>query len=351
MDRQESMICIAKINRYSRQIVTAIETNATIDIMRIAPEINDVPKWGESILNYLRGTPSVGLVKELGMIGDTSRIYVYLKGNKKLKADTKLLLKEFIQTVSKLQDYAERYQKQYRKGPYEKLVEELAYKEAKDVFVRIREAGFIDDDFKLKKSTTRIQTVVLAWSIIKLLKLPKRKSWAVIERQWDCTRLGNVPLPEQRTKDIEKVKAVFPELDYSTLSPEPAEKQFVVGCGEDVLMEVFLTLVTHGFISKRTKFENFMKIFNTGKTENFKPVDWISSVRNLCYFVHYAFGKTNSKYIERTRYCFSLNGKPLNKGTLKSTVSYAIKMDDGSDTLVGLKQTALKLAVKGDSTN
>lgn len=351
MDRQESMICVAKINRYSRQIVTAIETNATIDIMRIAPEINNVPKWGESILNYLRGTPSVGLVKELGMIGDTSRIYVYLKGNKKLKADTKLLLKEFIQTVSKLHDYAERYQKQYRKGPYEKLVEELAYKEAKDVFVRIKEAGFIDDDFKLRKSTSRVQSVVLAWSIIKILKLPKRKSWAVIERQWDCSRLSTIPLPEQRTKDIDKVKAVFPELDYSTLSAEPAEKHFVVGCGEDVLMEAFLTLVTHGFISKRTKFENFMKIFTSDDTKNFKPVEWISSMRNLCYFVHYAFGKTNSKYIERTRYCFSLKGKPLNKGTIKSTTSLSIRQDDGSETLVGLKQTALKLAVTSDSAN
>ena len=300
MDRQESMICIAKINRYSRQIVTAIETNATIDIMRIAPEINDVPKWGESILNYLRGTPSVGLVKELGMIGDTSRIHVYLKGNKKLKADTKSLLKEFIQTVSKLQDYAERYQKQYRKGPYEKLVEELAYKEAKDVFLRIQKAGFIADDFKLKKSTKKIQTFVLGWSIINLLKLPKRKSWALIERQWECTRLSGVTLPEQKTKDIDKVKAIFPELDYSDMFPGPADKQFEVNCGEDVLMDVFLTLVTHGFISKRTKFENFRTIFTICKAEDLKPVDWIGSVRYLTYFVHYAFGKTNDKYLERT---------------------------------------------------
>lgn len=345
MDRQEAMICIAKMNRYSRLINSCIETGTTIDLKCIAPEIGDVCIWGEDILEYLNKNPSCGLVNEISLIRDASKLSVYLRHNDKLRVATKAFLKEFIQTVTKLQDYAEKYMKQYRKGPYEKLVNELAYKEAKDVFIKIKDAGFIDEDFKLKKSTTRIQTALLAWSIIKSLKLPRRRSWAVIERQWECGRLGGIPFPEQKTNDMEKVKSIFPEVDYSTLFAKPTEQQFEVSCGEDVLMEVFLTLVTHGFISKKTKFENFMKIFNKANADNFKPVDWIASVRYLTYFVHYAFAKTNRKYLERTRYCFTLKGKPLNKGTLKATASFTLRTDDGNETLAGLKQIALKLAV------
>jgi len=351
MDRQQAMICIAKMNRYSRQISTTIEAGTTLDLKRIAPEIGDVIEWGEDILNFLHKNPTYEIIREISAIYEPCKIVLYLKSNKKLKPDTKIFLKEFVQTTGKLQDYADKYQKQYRKGPYEKLVDELAYTEAKDVFVRIKDAGFLDEDFKLKKTTSRIQSVVLGWTIINLLKLPKRKSWAVIERQWNCGRIGNIPLPEQRTKEIDKVKAIFPELDYSTLFREPSEKHFDVKCGEDVQMEVFLTLVTHGFISKRTKFENFAKMFTANKRNNFKPVDWIGSVRLLTYFVYHAFAYTNNKYLERTRYCFTLKGKPLNKGTLKSTTSLSVRQDDGSSTLAGLKAIALKLADRGDQTN
>lgn len=351
MDRQQAAICIAKMNRYSRQIDTYIETDTPLDFKIIAPEIAKVSGWGDDIIEYLHKNPSIGAVTEISGIHDPGRIYAYLKTAKRLKADIKIYLKEFAQTITRLQDYAEKYQKQYRKGPYEKLIEELAYKEAKDVFLRIQKAGFIDEDFKLKKSVKRIQTYVLAWSIINILKLSKRKSWSLIERQWECGRLNGVSLPEQRTKDIDKVKAIFPELDFSGMFPAPEEKQFEVNCGEDVLMEVFLTLVTHGFISKRTKFENFIKIFTISKAEELKPVDWIGSVRYLTYFVHYAFGKTNSKYLEKTRFCFTLKGNPLNRGTIKSTTSLSVRQDDGSEILVGLKQTALKLAVIGESDN
>lgn len=351
MDRQQAAICIAKMNKYSRQIETYIEANTPLDFKTIAPEIAKVGSWGEAIIDYLHKNPSFGATRDICNIHDPGRINEYLKSAKRLKADIKIYLKELVGTITKLKDYAEKYQKQYRKGPYEKLIEELAYKEAKDVFLRIQKAGFIDDDFKLKKSTKKIQTFVLGWSIINLLKLPKRKSWALIERQWECTRLSGVTLPEQKTKDIDKVKAIFPELDYSDMFPGPADKQFEVNCGEDVLMDVFLTLVTHGFISKRTKFENFRTIFTICKAENLKPVDWIGSVRYLTYFVHYAFGKTNDKYLERTRFCFTLKGNPLNRGTIKSTTSLSVRQDDGSETLVGLKQTALKLAVTGESDN
>lgn len=344
MNKQEAMICIAKMNRYSKQVVSNIETDSPLNLNNTCPEIAKVAGWGESILSYLHKNPSYGVTNEISFIHDPSKIYLYLKGNRKLKAETKILLKEFVNTVNQLLEYADRYQKQYRKGPYEKLVNELAYKEAKDVFVRIREAGFLTDDFKLKNSTSRVQSFVLGWSIIKLLKLPKRKSWAVLERQWECGRIDNIALPEQKTRDIDKVKGLFPELDYSALFCEPSAKYFDVKCGEDVLMEVFLAFVARNFISNRTKFENFRMIFSANKTETFKPVNWIGSVRYLTYFVHYAFAKTNRKYLEITRYCFTVKGKPLNKGTLKSTTSLSVRQDDGSNTLVGLKQIALKLA-------
>ena len=161
MDRQQAAICIAKMNKYSRQIETYIEANTPLDFKTIAPEIAKVGGWGEAIIDYLHKNPSFGATRDICNIHDPGRINEYLKSAKRLKADIKIYLKELVQTIIKLKDYAEKYQKQYRKGPYEKLIEELAYKEAKDVFLRIQKAGFIDDDFKLKKSTKKIQTFVL----------------------------------------------------------------------------------------------------------------------------------------------------------------------------------------------
>lgn len=347
MNRQTAVICLAKLNRYSKQINSKIELEQPMDFKILTPEIYDVRDWGNDILSFVSSNPSYEVVREMDIIHDVSNIQAYLKSTK-LPTATKIPLMEFTATVVKLKEYAEDYMKSYRKGPYEKLVDELASEKGKELFLKMKEAGFVDDDFKLTKSVNRIQTKILAWVAITKLKLPKKKSWSILERQWECCRLGNIPVPEQKTRDIDKIRTVFPELDYSTLFPEPTEKFFKVKCSNEVLLEVFLALVTNGFISKRTKFENFQKIFGIGDTENMKPIEWKKTLRMLVHFVHHSFSKTNAKYLEATRNCFVINGKELNKGTLKSSTCYVKHSGRFDDQLTGLNAIAAKLADWGE---
>lgn len=346
MNRQKAVICIAKINRYSLQIAIKIKTTSVADICTLVQETRQVSKWGDEIISYINKSKSDDIVREILNINRIDNISTL-----EVPKETKTLLDDFIQTINILQEYAEDFQIKYRKGPYEKLIEEFAYREAKDVFTRIWKAGLLDEDFKLKRTTTRIQAHVLGWSIIQILELPKRKSWAVIERQWNCGRIGNIPLPEKKTREIDKVKSIFPELDYSGLFAEPADKYFEIHCSDEVVSEVFLALVTYGFISRKTKFCDFQSIFNKKNCISQKTIDWKKSIRLLTYFVYYAFCRTNTKYLERTRYCFTVKGKPINKGTLKSSSSFAVNSGEHNEIMKGLKQIALKFAVKGETPN
>ena len=134
-------------------------------------------------------------------------------------------------------------------------------------------------------------------------------------------------MPEKAHKAYDAVKALYPEVDYSLLTAKK-EKYFKTPEDPSRVEELFLSLLTHGYIAKNTHIWQFRKIFSIEDIDRhpFKPVKWMKELRKLSYFLHFALGMKYKDVWVKAQYCFTVNGKTPNRGSLKSAFG-AMKRD------------------------
>ena len=85
---------------------------------------------------------------------------------------------------------------------------------------------------------------------------------------------------------------------------------------------LFNGLISGGFIPKDSNYNHFSFVFGGAETTDFQPLKWCASVTLLGYFIDMGFADTDNTNIwEKTKYCFTINGKELNTNSIKNSIS------------------------------
>ena len=105
------------------------------------------------------------------------------------------------------------------------LPEELQSDFAKSVLKRGIRLNILGTDYMPLESVTRYQLKDFADLASKVLDL-KRNKWVVFESLWGLRNMSQIRQVEANIKDMEKIRAKFPELGYNKMGKEPKPKGF-----------------------------------------------------------------------------------------------------------------------------
>lgn len=333
MNRQEVAIYLAKINMINKQLTCMLELDENVERIKYKFDLNMVPVWGKEILEFLQKNNCHNIVIFITTMYST-KFLQKIVDTRKEKYDKIFIsqIKNLISTISKFNNFAALYKKKYKTGKYELLEDIFANEEAVTLFKRAIKAGYIDENYKLTDKTSRIQRKAIAWAIGQLLGIKPRIRYIVFERQWNCKDIGKTAMPELRSKDMDAIKQLFPEVDFSILTAPNEHAFYSVPYELDRIEEMYMSLVMLGYIDIKTKLSEFMKIFNIGDTSNRIPVNWIVDQKRLSYFILLAFESTNKNIWEKAQNCFFIKGQIPNRGGLKSGIG-CIKSEGKMETL------------------
>lgn len=321
MNRQEVVIALAKINMMNKQVAYWIDLDQDVDNITKAIDIDIVPVWKDEIIQFMKENPCKMVVNIAEKMYPIDYLKKCLKArSKKYQPITIQKLSKFAEAIEELYSYSSIYYKMYKTSPYGILEEPLANEKAAELLKRAIDAGYLDVNYFPCKGTTKLHLKAIAWGVGQQIGIKWRIQWVTFERQWKCERIGTIPLPECYSKDLEDVKKLYPEVDYSPLLKKKEDEFFKSPKDECRVEELFLALVAFGYIDRKSTYSQFRKAFGIKdqSDDNFVPVNWIRDQRNLTYFIHYTFRKTNKDIWVKTKNCFTVNGKTPNKGSLKS---------------------------------
>lgn len=321
MNRQEVAIHLAKINMLNKKLTSMLDLNEDIERIKYKIDLSDVSVWRKEILDFLLHNNCHNIVMFINTMYSTKQLQEYAESRKD-RYDKNFIsdINNLIYTITQFNEFAELYKKKYKAGKYELLEDIFANEEAVKLFKRAIEAGYIDENYKLTDKTSRIQRRAIAWAIGQLLGIKTRIRYIVFERQWNCKDLGKTAMPELRSKDLDAIKKLYPEVDFSILTAKNDYAFYTVPYDEDRIEEMYMSLIMLGYIDIKTKLNEFLKIFSIGDTRNRIPVNWIVDQRRLSYFVLLAFEPTNKNIWEKAQNCFYIKGQIPNRGGLKSGI-------------------------------
>ena len=329
MNRQEVVIALAKINMMNKQVAYWMDLDQDVDNIFKVLDIDKVPEWKDGIVEYMKNNQCHAVVNFTEKMFSIDYLKKTLKERKKRYLPSTIQqLTAFANAVEEIYKYSSIYYKMYKAGPLGQLDDDIANEKTVELFTRAIEAGYLDSNYRPKKKTTNLQLKTIAWAVGKMLHLPMRKLWAPFERQWQSRKLSTLQMPEKFSQEVEDIKVLYPEVDYSPLTARKEDEFFKTPKDECRVEELFLALVAYGYIDRKTTYDQFKQIFGIkdAKSKPFKPVNWLKEQRNLTYFVHYTFGKTNKDIWVKAKNCFNVNGKIPNKGSMKSGIQ-ALKRD------------------------
>lgn len=322
MNRQEVVIALAKINMMNKQVAYWIELDQDLDNISVALDLGVVPSWIDEILVFMKNNSCKPVVSFAHKMFTIDFLKKALKdSNRKWKRETYEILSSFAGSIEKLYSTSNIYYKMYKRGPYGDLEDALSNAKGAELLMRAVNAGYLDCNYKPKKGITPLQLKAIAWGVGQSLGIKWREQWVTFERQWNCDRIGTVQVPEGFSKQYEDIKALYPEVDYSPLTDSKKDEYFKKPLNDNCMEELFLALITYGYIDKKTTYIQFQRIFgikNDLDTSIFQPINWIKDQRSLTYFVYFAFSKRNMGIWVKAQNCFMVNGKRPNKGSLKS---------------------------------
>ena len=333
MNRQEVAIYLAKINMMNKQLTCILELNEDVNRIKYKLELDSLTTWREDILDYLQHNNCHNIVMFINTMYSTEFLQDYVNTSDD-KQDKVLIsqINNLIYTINQFNNFAELYKKKYKAGKYELLEEVFANEEAVALFKRAIKAGYMDENYKLTDKTSRIQRRAIAWAIGQLLGIRPRIRYIVFEKQWNCKDLGKTAMPELRSKDMDDIKKLYPEVDFSLLTAQNENAFYTVPYDENRIEEMYMSLIMLGYIDIKTQLKEFLKIFSIGDTKNRIPVNWIVDQKRLSYFILLAFESTNKNIWEKAKNCFLIKGQIPNRGGLKSGIG-AIKSEGKMETL------------------
>ena len=331
MNRQEVVIALAKINLMNKQVAYWIELEQDMDNISIALDLGVVPGWIDEILDFMKNNSCLPVVKFVSKMFSINLLKESLKKGKLIwKQRTFKMLSSFAGSIDKLYSTSSIYYKIYKQSPYGDLEDALSNDKGVELLRRAVNAGYLKSNYLPSKGTTLLELKAIAWGVGQALKIRWREQWVTFERQWKLDRIGNLPIPDNFDRQCKKIIELYPEVDYAPLSAVKEDAFFNKPRCESRIEELFLALVTYGYIDRKTMFNQFQRIFGIHTEKDYiseiKPVAWIKDQRSLTYFVYFAFGKQNHELWVKAQNCFVVNGRKPNKGSLK-TGMIALKRD------------------------
>lgn len=332
MNKVQAVVYLSQLNRISKIVTSWMLLSQSIDMGLVRDVFRAVQKNQVDVVIYLQGHITENLAKLTETISPMSELQAFLLAKKKknsISSNERIMLSEIYNAVSALKEYVKIWRNQQISTKYKMLIKPFANEVALEAFNRAVKAGFLLPDYKLAPSLTRTQRKVLAFAIGQLLVIPTRKRYVYFEQQWECDRIGCIYLPECFQDEIDVVRNAFPEVDYSSLLNSNPGFCFSVPYSTERIKELFNMLMEQHYIDSNTKYSAFKRIFSLGNQANFEPVEWKKNLRSLSYFVYNVLAPTNKDYWTKAQYCFTVNGKTPNRGTLRS--GYGIIMSGIGD--------------------
>lgn len=314
MNRSKAIITLAKVNKCAKEIRYAVEYKQSLDFDSIKDELIFISSESQRLESFIKRNLDEGIAFIISGLPDSEVIIDFIRKYDLTKEDN-LLMSSLVSIIETLKTIHSGIENVVIKDEYFGLQEEFKTPEALYVFKQAVREGFLTEDY-LPNNLTQAQMKVLAWAIGRKIEIPRRKRWSVFEKQWNNSEFRHHKLALHKTTDIDVIKAVYPDVDYSPLYDNSASNHFTSSITQKKLMSVFMALVVHGYIDPGTSFIEFVKIIGKGDLCNRKPVNWIADMKDLCAFVYCAFDATNRQISGTTCHCFILKGAVINHSTL-----------------------------------
>ena len=337
MNRQEVAISLAQLNLINKKVSSAVLLNQGLCEVMSQYDLTSIQKIGDDILLYLKKNPCQSIMSFIDTMYDIEQLRNILSCNNKvyLSQFEYMLLTKLVDTNDRLNDFATLYKTMYRKG---KLLEDIFENErAIELFQRAQKAGFLDNKYQLTNKISNVQIRTLAYAISEVLGIKPKERYKYFQRQWNINDIAKTALPELYSKTVEAIKKLYPEVDFSPLTGKNDAAYFEVPYPRERMEELFMSLIMLGYIDKKTKLVDFMKMFRIGDVSNRIPVNWIREQRCLSFFVKHAFQYSNKDIWMKAQNCFTIKGHTPNRQGLKSSMATLVREKRGDDFDLCLK--------------
>ena len=341
MNRQETIIRIAKINRFVKQLNYWCELGMEINLEVFGDGLYEIDRWVAEVHEYLRENPVTILVGMVEDVGSTITIKEYMNTTgKRLPAKLRRILLNYIENMDALLKDCSKLHK-ISKGKYSNLPDKLANGKAADLLKRAVKAGYLDKEYQPLDSTTPLQMKAMSYAISQIMCFGKHHVYTEFNRLWQRGgyTLSTVTVPRLTTEGYQEIIDLYPEADFSEFVRIYEGSVFNSPFDEQRRIMLYRRLKYEGYIDQATTQAQFLGIFDKEKFT--KPVNWIREQRQLAYFAKCAFDSTNSKNLwVKTYCCFLVNGEKPHKESFVTGYSQLVRSVDIDNYHPNLKAIA-----------
>lgn len=332
--RQEAVICLAIFNKFAKQIIYNVCALGELRLSDYALELMEYEDWIDIIKEYAITTSCPIFIENLNRLGTPMLLETYLSDNDASLPDNyRAVLQSIVSAMNDLQEICTQFINE-SKGDYSDLADGLDNPDVADLLSRAVNAGFLTSKYQPKGDTDRPALKLIAFAVIDILHFAPRHSWALFERQWnldESNRLAPLFISDRQFNINKQIVKLYPEADFNKLNT-PKDVYFTNKYGLGRIKNMFVALKREGYIAKETTVEDFYSIFNVGKENMRKIISWQKEQWTLVYFANLAFSQSERELWLKVFSCFTINGYPLNRGSLK-TCLVALKKKPNFNTL------------------
>ncbi len=325
MNRQQIVICLERMNRFSKQLTYWVELGGEFYLPSFDADLNKFGDWAKEVRKFIVQGDCNALMERIVSFPKQDLLLQYLEDHRDpLPKEIFSSLSDYAATISALKDDVKEF-KAESKGELCNLVDGLAFKEAADLLQRCVEAGLLTEEYQPMPSTTSGQLKLIAFAVSTILEFKVRKRWAYFEEQWNHShnKLSGVSLPIRDAEVMEVVTNLFPEVDFTPLFAPKVYLKFDTPYNTPRIKGLYTDLKRGMYLDESTTFEQFLGIF--GKGDDRTPVNWIQEQRKLGFFIRQAFAPNNKDYWKKAVSRFRVNGELPHRGSLQSGYQALVK--------------------------
>lgn len=324
--RQDTVVNTALLKKNTKKVCSAILLRNSDLIEKALASSLDYPKVADEIVSYIKTDPDILLYEPLMQLTDMAPVWDYLEDPERDKRFDKEL-KSIAQSIDRLQDYGRSLHRGGSNG-HKNLTPYFSNDKAEELLNRAVAAGFLKENYMPAEGTMRFQLKLIALAMNKIMGYGYRDKWCHFHDLWEVD-LARCWIPLTKGRAIQAVAHLYPEANiWESIIPKKGQSKLMNDLTEEQATKLFRLLKKNGYIENNTKLECFLSVLNFSEFP-YVPVNWTyPRLSSLIYFVKVLFQKTNPDLFKRLCDCFTINGHPLNYGTLKTQSSYVNKHKD-----------------------
>lgn len=314
-------MAIAVLNKTSKIVHYAARLGLEDEIEEALEGHPDFIQTADDIIGYIDDDRDKRLYDQLNCLVDTKTISDFSAHI--TDPSTRSSIDNLVKCINKLKVYAESlYSEDYKDFPY--LVPYFANEEMKALLMRSVNAGILNEKYQPKKGIKQYHLKLIALAIIKIKDIKTRNKWCHFEKQWNIEdkHLSRCEVPLTRGADVYKISKIYPEVDFFSVFEDRVSqaKAFKTSLKIPQVKILCTLLKEHGFLAGSIQDESVMAIMGLLRIPP-QPVDWSGSAYSLVYFVKQLFGDLNPSSLHMAERWFTVKGKTLNHGTIKTKSS------------------------------